>query len=87
MLYSPPKTPDLLVVNGPGTCVPLCWSAFALRLLGLRSPRVVFIESFARVSRLSLSGYLLYPIVDRFVVQWPQQAEKFAYSEYIGTIC
>jgi hypothetical protein len=32
----------------------------------------VFIESFCRVQSLSLSGLLLYPLVDEFVVQWPQ---------------
>jgi beta-1,4-N-acetylglucosaminyltransferase len=75
------------VVNGPGTCVPLCWAAFARRLFFMRAPKVVFVESFARVTRLSLSGYLLYPIVDRFVVQWPLQAQKYPYTEYLGTIC
>lgn len=37
---------------------------------------IVFIESFCRVESLSLSGLMLYPIVDEFVVQWPELAHK-----------
>lgn len=37
-------------------------------------PRVVFVESWARVSSISLSGRLLLPVVDRFLVQWPDLA-------------
>lgn len=32
--------------------------------------RTVFIESWARVTTLSLSGKILLPLVDRFLVQW-----------------
>jgi len=61
-----------LLCNGPGTCVPLCFAAFLARVLLFRPCSVVFIESFCRVQSLSLSGLLLYPFVDEFVVQWPQ---------------
>jgi hypothetical protein len=61
-----------LLCNGPGTCVPLCFAAFLARVFLFRPCSVVFIESFCRVQSLSLSGLLLYPLVDEFVVQWPQ---------------
>jgi beta-1,4-N-acetylglucosaminyltransferase len=38
--------------------------------------RSIYIESWARVKTLSLSGKLLKPLVDRFLVQWPQLADK-----------
>jgi len=37
------------------------------QFLGLSSPRVIYVESFARVRSLSLSGKLLRPFVDRSV--------------------
>lgn len=43
-----------------------------LQFVGLSATRIIYIESFARVSRLSLSGKLLRPFVHRFLVQWPQ---------------
>ncbi|KAL7531962.1 hypothetical protein ACHAWF_003972 [Thalassiosira exigua] len=67
--------PDLVLANGPGTCVPVIYAAFLLRILGGRECRVVFVESFCRVRTLSLSGRLVYPFADRFVVHWPQLKE------------
>lgn len=75
-LLSKTTSPDILIVNGPGTCVVLCLAAYMNRVLGLRSPTLIYVESFARVRTLSLSGKLLRPLVDRFVVQWPELASK-----------
>ena len=68
--------PDLLLVNGPGTCLPLCITAFLVRWLRGRRVRVVFVESICRVASLSLTGRLLYPWVDAVLVQWPQLLER-----------
>lgn len=49
--------------------------------------RSIFIESWARVKTLSLSGRLLKPFVDRFLVQWPQLVETEGKRvEYIGPL-
>ena len=71
--------PELLLTNGPGTCVPVIYSIFLFRLLLLRqrSCKVIFVESLCRVQTLSMSGKLVYPIVDRFVVHWPYLKRKY----------
>jgi len=79
--------PDVLLVNGPGSCVPLCWAAVFFNILGISQTKIIFIESFTRIKHLSLSGKLLYPLVDRFIVQWPQLQEQHALAEYIGILC
>ena len=79
--------PNLVLANGPGTCLPICVAAFALRVLGLGDARIVFCESFCRVKSLSLTGKLLYPIADRFIVHWPELTEKYRRAEYIGVLC
>jgi len=53
--------------------------------------RTVFIESWARVTSLSLSGKILLPFADRFLVQWPSLRGKRAWrdmkeSEFVGTL-
>ncbi|KAL4896464.1 oligosaccharide biosynthesis protein Alg14 like protein [Aspergillus ambiguus] len=53
--------------------------------------RTIFVESWARVTSLSLSGKLLLPFADRFLVQWPALEGKRAWkgmrsTEYVGTI-
>ncbi|PWY99210.1 Alg14-domain-containing protein [Testicularia cyperi] len=62
---------DLVLMNGPGTCVPIVIAVYCLRILGLESPKLIYIESFARVKSLSLTAKLVRPLVDRFVLQWP----------------
>jgi len=69
-LLSGTKFADVVILNGPGTCFVLCIASYLNKFLGLPSPRLMYIESFARVHSLSLSGRLLRPFVDRFVVQW-----------------
>jgi len=77
---------DVLILNGPGTCFILCAAVYVNRFLGLASPRLIYIESFARVRSLSLSGKLLRRLVDRFVVQWPELLTREGRGEYHGWI-
>ncbi|KAJ1280429.1 hypothetical protein BS78_04G232100 [Paspalum vaginatum] len=80
--------PQVIFCNGPGTCFPLCISAFLLKVLGLGWSSVFYIESIARVKKLSLSGLLLYKlrIADQFFVQWPQLQQKYPRAYYAGRL-
>ena len=73
--------PDLVLVNGPGTCVPV---AVLARLSG---SRVIFVESWCRVESLSLTGRIMYWVAHRFVVHWPELARRYPRAEYLGRIC
>ncbi|KAL4868809.1 hypothetical protein BDV12DRAFT_169085, partial [Aspergillus spectabilis] len=53
--------------------------------------RTVFVESWARVKTLSLSGKILLPFADRFLVQWPALEGRRAWpgmrkTEYVGPL-
>ena len=74
-------SPDLVLVNGPGTCVPV---AVLARLSG---SRVIFVESWCRVESLSLTGRIMYWVAHRFVVHWPELARRYPRAEYLGRIC
>nr|XP_033512467.1 UDP-N-acetylglucosamine transferase subunit ALG14 homolog isoform X3 [Nicotiana tomentosiformis] len=82
--------PEVILCNGPGTCVPLCVIAFffKLQVLGIRWSSVFYVESIARVRKLSLSGLLLYKLhmVDQLFVQWPQLKEKYPRAHYVGCL-
>ncbi|KAL5213419.1 hypothetical protein ABZP36_024266 [Zizania latifolia] len=80
--------PQVIFCNGPGTCIPLCASAFLLKVVGLGWSSIFYIESIARVKKLSLSGLLLYKlrIVDQFIVQWPQLQQKYPRAHYAGRL-
>ncbi|XP_051480323.1 calponin-3 isoform X4 [Apus apus] len=77
--------PDLILCNGPGTCVPVCISALLLGLL-IKRAIIVYVESICRVETLSLSGKILYYFSDYFIVQWPALKEKYPKSVYLGRI-
>ncbi|XP_075104410.1 uncharacterized protein LOC107772664 isoform X3 [Nicotiana tabacum] len=81
---------EVILCNGPGTCVPLCVIAFffKLQVLGIRWSSVFYVESIARVRKLSLSGLLLYKLhmVDQLFVQWPQLKEKYPRAHYVGCL-
>ncbi|KAF2142299.1 uncharacterized protein K452DRAFT_317978 [Aplosporella prunicola CBS 121167] len=67
--------PDMILTNGPATGAIVVLASVLLRVLGLadlHGLRTVYVESWARVRGLSLSGRLLVRLglVDRFVVQW-----------------
>jgi beta-1,4-N-acetylglucosaminyltransferase len=48
--------------------------------------RTIYIESWARVKTLSLSGTILLPLVDRFLVQWPKAVDAGSRAEYVGAL-
>ncbi len=69
------EDPQLVLVNGPGTCVPVCLGAWLnSRLLHLGPVKIVFVESVCRVKTPSLTGKILAPFADEFLVQWPELA-------------
>ncbi len=77
-------SPELIVCNGPGVCIPVC---FAAKLLS-SNVIIVFVESFCRTQSLSLSGKILYysGIADHYLVQWPQLTIKYNRTKYIGLL-
>jgi beta-1,4-N-acetylglucosaminyltransferase len=74
--------PNVILVNGPATATILVFTAVLLRFFNVRGchskgkMRVVYVESWARVKKLSLSGMLLEGVVERFLMQWPQLVEE-----------
>ncbi|KAI7884878.1 asparagine-linked glycosylation 14 [Lichtheimia hyalospora FSU 10163] len=78
--------PDLILCNGPGSCVPICVAAYIPKIFGVHPIQIIYVESFARVKSLSLTGKLLYPFVDRLLVQWPELQERYSKAEYRGIL-
>lgn len=50
--------------------------------------RVVFVESIARTSRLSLTGLILYHarMADRFLVQWDALQRRYPRAVCVGRV-
>jgi beta-1,4-N-acetylglucosaminyltransferase len=84
--------PDLIITNGPATGVIVVLATLILRFFDFRGAnsrgkcRTVYVESFARVTRLSLSGKVLVKLVDRFLVQWPELEGAGGRAEFWGVL-
>jgi len=84
--------PDLILCNGPATATIAIFTSVLLRFVdfgGCNSRgkmRTVYVESWARVKKLSLSGLLLSRVVDRFLVQWPQLERAAERAEFVGVL-
>ncbi|KAH6858301.1 oligosaccharide biosynthesis protein Alg14 like-domain-containing protein [Alternaria alternata] len=84
--------PDLIITNGPATAVILILASLILRYFNIKGAnsrdkcKTVYVESFARVKTLSLSGKLLLRVVDRFLVQWEELEGAGGRAEYWGIL-
>lgn len=70
--------PDLIIATGAHTTVPICYIA---KLFG---KKVIFIETFANITTKTLSGKLVYPIADLFLVQWEDMLKLYPNAKYRG---
>jgi hypothetical protein len=73
------ERPRVVISTGAGVAVPFLWVA---RMFGAR---VIYVESFARTTGLSLTGRLVRPVVHRLFVQWPG-ALGGRKTEYVGSL-
>ncbi|KAF2848969.1 glycosyltransferase family 1 protein [Plenodomus tracheiphilus IPT5] len=84
--------PDLVITNGPATAVILILASLILRFFDIRGAnsrskcKTVYVESFARVKTLSLSGKILVRVVDRFLVQWEELEGAGGRAEFWGVL-
>lgn len=65
------EKPDFLITTGALVAYPMCVVA---KIMGIK---VIYIESYARVHKPSLTGRLLYNFSDLFVVQWDDMLAEY----------
>ena len=65
------ERPSILFSTGAEIAIP----AFYVGKILFRT-QLIYLETLTRVKNLSLTGKVLYPIVDLFLVQWPELLEK-----------
>lgn len=72
--------PTIVITTGAHTAVPMCYYA------KLNGAKIIFIESFANLTTRTLSGRLVYPIADKFIVQWPSTKKLYPKAILGGSI-
>ena len=72
--------PKVIVTTGTHTAVPMCY----IGKLFFR--KVIYIETIANSKTKTLSGKLVYPIADTFIVQWESMLKLYPKAIYGGWI-
>lgn len=74
------ENPDVIITTGVLAMIPLCLLAKGL------GKKLVYIESFAKVSTPTETGKFLYKFADRFYVQWQSMKKFYPNAIYLGGI-
>ena len=74
------EKPDLIISSGAAVAVPFFWLG---KLFGAKT---IYIEVFDRIDKSTLTGKLVYPVTDKFIVQWDEMKEVYKKSENLGSI-
>lgn len=72
--------PKVIVTTGTHTAVPICYIGKLFR------SKIIYIETFANSETKTLSGKLVYPIADVFIVQWKDMLKLYPKAIYGGWI-
>jgi UDP-N-acetylglucosamine:LPS N-acetylglucosamine transferase len=65
------EKPDLIISSGAAVAVPFFYLG---KLFGAK---LIYIEVFDRIGKPTLTGKIVYPIVDKFIVQWEEQKQVY----------
>lgn len=72
--------PVAIITTGSHTAIPACYIG---KLLG---SKIIWILTFARINSKAASASLVYPIADKFIVQWPSMLKHYKKAIYLGSI-
>ena len=74
------KKPDVVICTGVLAMIPICLIS---KLMG---KKLIYIESFAKVTSPTETGKLLYKFADQFYVQWKPMLKVYPKAIYLGGI-
>ena len=74
------ERPGIVITTGVLAMIPIC---LITKLFG---GKLIFIESFAKISSPTETGKFLYKYADRFYVQWEQLKDVYPEAVYVGGI-
>ena len=74
------ERPDIIISSGAAVAVPFFYIG---KMLGAKT---VYVEIFDRVSSSTLTGKIVYPITDKFIVQWEEMKKVYPKAINLGGI-
>lgn len=74
------ENPDLLISSGAAVAVPFFYIGKVMK------KKLVYIEVYDRIDKGTISGKLVYPITDKFIVQWEELLKIYPKAINLGGI-
>lgn len=74
------ERPDIIVSSGAAVAVPFFYLG---KLFGAK---LVYIEVFDRIDKSTMTGKMVYPITDLFIVQWEEMKKVYPKAINFGSI-
>ncbi len=74
------EKPDVIISSGAAVAVPFFYIG---KLFGAKT---VYIEVFDRIDKPTVTGKLVYPITDKFIVQWEEMKKVYPKAINLGSI-
>lgn len=74
------ERPDVIVSSGAAVAVPFFYLG---KLFGMKT---VYIEVFDRIDKPTMTGKMVYPVTDRFIVQWEEMKQVYKKAINLGSI-
>ena len=73
------ERPDVIVSSGAAVAVPF----YLGKLFGMKT---IYIEVFDRIDKPTMTGKMVYPVTDRFIVQWEEMKQVYKKAINLGSI-
>ena len=70
--------PDIIISTGTHTAVPIC---FISKIFG---KKIIYIETYANISKKTLTGSIIYPISDLFIIHRKEMKKFYPKAKYIN---
>lgn len=74
------ERPDIIISSGAAVAVPFFY------LGKLFKAKTVYIEVFDRIDKPTMTGKLVYPVTDKFIVQWDEMKKVYPKAINLGSI-
>lgn len=74
------ERPDVIISSGAAVAVPFFYIG---KLFGAR---LVYIEVYDRIDKSTMTGKMVYPITDKFIVQWEEMKKVYKKAINLGSI-
>ena len=74
------EKPDVVITTGVMAMIPICM------LVKLSGKKIIYIESFAKVTSPTKTGQFIYKYADQFYVQWEPMLKYYPNAIYLGGI-